>query len=62
MRRVKIWSVLVGGIIVLAAGLCAVWLSIDPNDYRAQIAAAVKQSGRGRELTLGDVHLSVSIK
>jgi len=60
MRTVKILSVVVGGIIVLAAGLCAVWLSIDPDDYRAQIAAAVKQSGR--ELTLGDVHLSVSTK
>jgi len=59
MRTVKILSVLVGGIIVLAAGLCAVWLSIDPDDYRAQIAAAVKQSGR--DLTR-DVRLSVFSK
>jgi uncharacterized protein involved in outer membrane biogenesis len=58
MRTVKILSVLVGGIVVLAAGLFAVWLSINPNDYRGQIAAAVKQSTE-RELILGDVHLSV---
>ena len=59
MRTVKILSVLVGGIIVLAAGLFAVWLSIDANDYRGQIAAAVKQSGR--DLTW-DVRLSVFSK
>ena len=61
MRTVKILSVLVGGIMVLAAGLIAVWLSINPNDYRGQIAAAVKQS-TARELTLGVVHLSVFTK
>ena len=61
MRTVKILSVLVGGIIVLAAGLFAVWLSINPNEYRAQIAAAVKQS-TARDLTLGDVQLSVFSK
>ena len=58
---VKILSVLVGGMIVLVAGLFAVWLSIDPNKYRAQIAAAVKQSA-GRDLILGDVHLPVFSK
>ena len=61
MRTVKILSVLVGGIMVLAAGLIAVWLSIKPNDYRGQIAAAVKQS-TARDLTLGVVHLSVFTK
>ena len=61
MWTVKILSVLVGGIMVLAAGLIAVWLSINPNDYRGQIAAAVKQS-TARELTLGVVHLSVFTK
>jgi uncharacterized protein involved in outer membrane biogenesis len=60
MRTVKILSVLMGGMIVLVAGLVAVWLSIDPHEYRAQIAAAVKQSGR--DLTLADVQLSVSSK
>jgi uncharacterized protein involved in outer membrane biogenesis len=58
MRTVKILSVLVGGIMVLAGGLFAVWLSINPNDYRERVAAAVKQS-TGRDLILGDVHLSV---
>jgi uncharacterized protein involved in outer membrane biogenesis len=58
MRTVKILSVLVGGIIVLAAGLFAVWLSINPNDYRGQIAAVVKQS-TARDWTLGNVQLSV---
>src|SRR6202789_4607494 len=58
MRMVKILSVLGGGIMALAGGLFALWLSINPNDYRGQIAAAVKQS-TGRELILGDVHLSV---
>jgi uncharacterized protein involved in outer membrane biogenesis len=61
MRTVKILSVLVGGIMVLAAGLIAVWLSINPNDYRGQIAAAVKQL-TARDLTLGVVHLSVFSK
>src|SRR6202789_815009 len=58
MRMVKILSVLGGGIMALAGGLFALWLSINPNDYRGQISAAVKQS-TGRELILGDVHLSV---
>ena len=60
MRTVKILSVLVGGMIVLVAGVFAVWLSISPREYRAQTAAAAKQSGR--DLTLGDVHLPVFSK
>jgi AsmA protein len=60
MRTVKILAGLVGGIIVLiAAGLLAVWLSVNPNDYKARIATAVKES-TGRELLLkGDIKLSV---
>jgi AsmA protein len=60
MRTVKILSVVVGGIIALiVAGMFAVWLSVNPNDYKGQIAAAVKQS-TGRELSLkGDIKLSV---
>ena len=60
MRTVKVVSVVVGGIVALiVAGLFAVWLSVNPNDYKAQIAAAVKQS-TGRELSLkGDIKLSV---
>ena len=59
MRTVKVVSVVVGGIVALiVAGLFAVWLSVNPNDYKAQIAAAVKQS-TGRDLNLGRIHLSV---
>ena len=58
MRTAKILSILAGGIRVLAAGLFAGWLSVNPNDYKAQIAAAVKQS-TGRDLNLGRIHLSV---
>ena len=60
MRTVKILAGLVGGIIVLLiAGLFAVWLLVNPNDYKGRIAAAVKES-TGRELVLkGDLKLSV---
>jgi AsmA protein len=60
MRTVKILAGLVGGIIVLiAVGLLAVWLLVNPNDYKARIATAVKES-TGRELLLqGDIKLSV---
>jgi AsmA protein len=60
MRTVKILAGLVGGIIVLiVAGLLAVWLLVNPNDYKARIASAVKES-TGRELLLkGDIKLSV---
>jgi AsmA protein len=60
MRTVKILAGLVGGIIVLiVAGLLAVWLLVNPNDYKARIATAVKES-TGRELLLqGDIKLSV---
>jgi AsmA protein len=60
VRTVKILAGLVGGIIVLiAVGLVAVWLSVNPNDYKGRIATAVKES-TGRELLLkGDIKLSV---
>src|SRR6202047_5279226 len=60
MRTVKILAGLVAGIIVLiVAGLLAVWLLVNPNDYKGRIAAAVKES-TGRELVLkGDIKLSV---
>src|ERR1700730_11799365 len=49
-----------GGIIVLiAAGLVAVWWLVTPNDYKGRIAAAVKES-TGRDLVLqGNIKLSV---
>ena len=60
MRTVKIVAGLVGGIIVLlVAALLAVWVFVNPNDYKGKIAAAVKES-TGRELNLsGDIKLSV---
>ena len=60
MRKGKFLAGLVGGIIVLvAAGLLAVWLLVNPTNYKDRIAAAVKES-TGRELNLtGDIKLSV---
>src|ERR1700677_2597046 len=37
---------------------CRFWRAVKPNDYKGQIAAAVKQS-TGRDLNLGRIHLSV---
>jgi AsmA protein len=60
MRALKIlgWSLLgLVGLFVLAMLLVA-WL-VDPNDYKDEVAAAVKQE-TGRDLELeGDLHLSV---
>jgi AsmA protein len=60
MRTAKILAILVGGIIaLLVAGLLAVWLWVNPNDYKARIAAAVKES-TGRDLVVnGGVKLSL---
>jgi len=60
VRTVKILAGVVGAIIGLfVAGLLAVWLLVNPNDYKGRIAAAVKES-TGRELVLrGDIKLSV---
>src|SRR6202790_3935855 len=60
MRTVKVLAGLAGGIsILIIAGLLAVWVLVNPNDYKDRIAAAVKES-TGRELILkGDIKLSV---
>src|SRR5450755_2927727 len=60
MRSPKILATLVGGIIaLLAAGLLAVWLWVNPNAYKTRIITAVKES-TGRELLLtGDIKLSL---
>src|SRR6266478_8152965 len=60
VRTVKVLAGVMGGILVLiAAGLVAVWWLVNPNDYKGRIAAAVKES-TGRELVLqGDIKLSV---
>jgi AsmA protein len=60
MRTAKILGAVVSGLIVLfLLALAAVWLFVNPNDYKPKIAAAVKQA-TGRELVLsGDLKLSV---
>jgi AsmA protein len=52
-------GVLGGAVLLLAAALLAVWLLVNPNDYKGKIEAAVRDA-TGRELTLkGDIKLSV---
>ena len=60
MRNLRLVGVLAGGVVaLLGAALLGVWLFVDPNAYKARIAAAVKES-TGRELKLpGDIKLSV---
>ena len=60
MRTVKILAGAAGAFVVLiGAALLAVWLWVNPNDYKGRIAAAVLQA-TGRDLSLkGDVQLSV---
>jgi AsmA protein len=60
MRTAKILGAAVGGLIGLfLLALLAVWLFVNPNDYKPKIASAVKQA-TGRDLVLsGDLKLSV---
>src|SRR5882757_4568 len=60
MRARKILVVGVGGFIALIViALLAVWLLVNPNDYKPRIAGAVKDA-TGRELVLkGDIKLSI---
>src|ERR1700722_12127017 len=60
MRNFKVFGVLAAGIgVLVCAVLIGVWLLVNPNHYKARIAAAVKES-TGRELQLtGDIKLSV---
>jgi AsmA protein len=60
MRPVKIVALALGALIaVVVLALLAVWLLVNPNDYKPQIAAAVKRT-TGRELVLeGNLALSV---
>jgi AsmA protein len=60
MRTVKIAALVLGGLLaVVLLALLAVWLLVNPNDYKPQIAAAVKRA-TGRELVLeGNLALSV---
>lgn len=60
MRAVKIAGIVIGSLVgVVIVALVAVWLFVDPNDYKDRIAASVKDS-TGRELSLpGELKLSV---
>ena len=60
MRALKIFGIAIGGLVaLLALALVAIWLLVDPNDYKDRIAAAVKDS-TGRTLSLpGELKLSV---
>src|ERR1700749_1986038 len=60
MRAIKLAGIVVGGLLaVLVVTLVAVWLFVNPNDYKGRIAKAVKDS-TGRQLNLpGDIKMSV---
>ena len=60
MTRLRILGVLAAGIVaLLGVALVIVWLTVNPNNFKGRIAAAVKQS-TGRELNLrGDIKLTV---
>lgn len=58
-KPLKIVLIVLGTVLALFVGVAvAVPLLFDPNDYRAQITGAAKDA-TGRELTLGDIKLSV---
>ena len=60
MRALKILGIALGGFAALIVLLLlAVWLFVDPNNYKGRIAETVKQS-TGRELALpGEIKLAV---
>lgn len=60
MRAIKIVGLVAGGLVAtIALAMLAIWLFVDPNDYKDRIAAAVRSS-TGRELSLpGDIKLAV---
>ena len=60
MRALRILGIIVGCIIVvLIAAVIALWLIVNPNDYKGRIEAAVRSS-TGRSLSLtGNIHLAI---
>ena len=60
MRIVKVLTITLGGLVVVAVALlAAVWLFVNPNDYKGRIETIVKDS-TGRDLALpGAIKLSV---
>jgi AsmA protein len=60
MRALKVIGIIIGCIVaVLIAALIALWLIVNPNDYKGRIEAAVRSS-TGRDLSLtGNIHLAI---
>ena len=60
MRALRIVGIIIGCIVaVLIAAVIALWLIVNPNDYKGRIEAAVRTS-TGRELSLtGNIHLAI---
>lgn len=60
MRALRIVGIVIGCIVVaLIAAVVALWLIVNPNDYKGRIEAAVRTS-TGRDLSLtGDIRLAI---
>ena len=60
MRALRIVGIVIGCIIVvLIAAVVALWLVVNPNDYKGRIETAVRTS-TGRDLSLsGNIHLAI---
>lgn len=60
MRALRIIGIVIGCIVgVLVAAAIALWLIVNPNDYKGRIEAAVR-SATGRDLALtGNIHLAI---
>ncbi len=60
MRALRIVGIVIGCIIVvLFAAVIALWLIVNPNDYKGRIEAAVR-TATGRDLSLsGNIHLAI---
>lgn len=60
MRALRIVGIVIGCIVaVVIVALIALWLIVNPNDYKGRIEAAVRSS-TGRDLSLsGNIHLAI---
>ena len=60
MRALRVVGIVIGCfVLVLIAASIALWLIVNPNDYKGRIEAAV-QSSTGRSLSLtGNIHLAI---
>src|SRR6185312_10330560 len=60
MRALRILGIIIGcTVAVIILAVIALWLLVNPNDYKGRIEAAVRNS-TGRELALtGNIHLAI---